>query len=73
MANPMDSVVEKGNLELCKNYRTVGLSSHPSTVMLNVILHRLKPKAKKITAEEQAGFRAGQKHNRTDLQPQNPV
>ena len=31
----------------------------PKQVMLKIILNRLKPQAKKITAEEQAGFRAG--------------
>ena len=35
------------------------LISHSSKVMLKVILNRLKPQAKKIIAEEQAGFRAG--------------
>ena len=33
--------------------------SHPRKVMLKIILRRLKPKAEKIIAEEQAGFRAG--------------
>ncbi|WP_374210037.1 reverse transcriptase domain-containing protein, partial [Thiolapillus sp.] len=33
--------------------------SHPSKVMLKIILNRLKPQAEKIIAEEQAGFRAG--------------
>ena len=36
-----------------------GLISYPSEVVLKTILNRLKPQAKKITAEEQAGFRAG--------------
>ena len=35
------------------------LISHSSKVMLKVILNRLKPQAKEIIAEEQAGFRAG--------------
>ncbi|GFS15762.1 endonuclease-reverse transcriptase [Elysia marginata] len=50
---------KKGNLRLCNNYRTISLISHPSKVMLRVILNRLKPKAGEILAEEQAGFRAG--------------
>ncbi|WP_419624565.1 RNA-directed DNA polymerase, partial [Thiolapillus sp.] len=33
--------------------------SHPSKVMLKIVLNRLKPQAEKIIAEEQAGFRAG--------------
>ena len=54
----------KGNLQLCQNYRTISLISHPSKVMLKVILNRLKPQAENIIAEEQAGFRAG--HSTTE-------
>ena len=50
---------KKGNLQVCQNYRTISLISHPSKVMLKVILNRLKPQAEKIIAEEQAGFREG--------------
>ena len=50
---------KKGDLKLCQNYRTISLISHPSKVMLKVILNRLKPEAEKIIAEEQAGFRPG--------------
>ena len=50
---------KKGKLQQCQNYRTVSLVSHPSKVMLKIILIRLKPQAEKIIAEEQAGFRAG--------------
>ena len=50
---------KKGNLQQCQNYRTTSLISHPSKIMLKVILNRLKPQAEKIIAEEQAGFRAG--------------
>ena len=50
---------KKGNLQLCQNYRTISLISHPSKVMLKTILNRLQPRAEEITAEEQAGFRAG--------------
>ncbi|GFO29502.1 endonuclease-reverse transcriptase [Plakobranchus ocellatus] len=39
---------KKGNLKLCQNYRTISLISHPSKVMLRVILNRLKPEAEKI-------------------------
>ena len=49
---------KKGNLKQCQNYRTISLISHPSKVMLKVILNRLKPQAEKIIAKEQAGFRA---------------
>ena len=50
---------KKGNLQQCQNHRTISLISHPSKVMLKIILNRLKPQAEKIIAEEQAGFRAG--------------
>ncbi|WP_419652868.1 RNA-directed DNA polymerase, partial [Thiolapillus sp.] len=50
---------KKVNLQQCQNYRTISLISHPSKVMLKIILNRLKPQAEKIIAEEQAGFRAG--------------
>ena len=50
---------KKGNLQLCSNYRTISLISHPSKIMLRVILNRLKPQAERIIAEEQAGFRPG--------------
>ena len=50
---------KKGNLQQCQNYRTISHISHPSKVMLKIILNRLKPQAEKIIAEEQAGFRAG--------------
>ena len=50
---------KKGNLQQCQNYRTISLISHPSKVMLKILLSRLKPQEEKIIAEEQAGFRAG--------------
>ena len=53
------TIPKKGNLQLCKNYRTISLISHPSKVMLKIILNRLKPMAENIIAEEQAGFRPG--------------
>ena len=49
---------KKGNLQQCQNYQTISLISHPSRVMLKIILNRLKMQAKKIIAKEQAGFRA---------------
>ena len=50
---------KKGNLQLCQKYRTISLISHPSKVMLKIILNRLQLQAEEIIAEEQAGFRAG--------------
>ncbi|GFO33447.1 hypothetical protein PoB_005995200 [Plakobranchus ocellatus] len=60
----MDTVIghhptQKKKLEMCQNYRTISLISHPTKVMLKVILSRLKPEAGKTIAEEQAGFRPG--------------
>ena len=49
---------KKGNLQLCQNYQTISLISHPNKVTLKVILNRLKPQVEDIIAEEQAGFRA---------------
>ena len=50
---------KKGNLQLCHNYRTISLISHPGKVILKIILNRLQPQSEGIIAEEQAGFRAG--------------
>ena len=50
---------KKGNLQLCQNYCTISLISHPSKIMLRILLNRLKPQAEGIIKEEQAGFRAG--------------
>ena len=51
---------KKGNLKQCQNYRTMmSLMSHPSKIMLRVILNRLKAKAETLLAEEQAGFIPG--------------
>ena len=43
---------KKGNLQQCKNYRTISLICHPSKVLLKVLLNRLKPQAESIIAEE---------------------
>ena len=53
------SLPQKGNRQICQNYRTISLISHPSKVMLKVILNKLKCQAEEIIAEEHAGFRAG--------------
>ena len=50
---------KKGNLQLCQAYRTISLISHPSKVLLKIILNRLQPQAEEIFAEKQACFRAG--------------
>ena len=50
---------KKGNLKKCKNHRTISLISHPSKVLLRIILSRSKPQIKQIIAEERAGFSKG--------------
>ena len=66
MAHPRDPVLvitlpKTGNLQQCQNSRIVSLISHPSKIMLKIILNRLTPQAETIIAEEQAGFRAGRR------------
>ena len=53
------TIPKNGNLKKCNNYRTISLISHPSKVLLQIVLSRLKAQAESIMAEEQAGFRAG--------------
>ena len=50
---------KKGDLQDCSNYRTISLISHPSKVLLKIILNRLKPQIEELLAEEQADFRKG--------------
>ena len=50
---------EISRYSVCNNYRTISLMSHPSKMMLKVLLNRLKPQAEEIIAEERAGFRTG--------------
>ena len=49
---------KKGNLQQCQNYQTISHISHPSKVMLKIILNGLNPQAEKVIGEERAGFRA---------------
>ena len=50
---------KKGNPQQFQNYRTISLISHPSKVIMKIILNILKKQLEKIIAEEQAGFSAG--------------
>jgi len=52
-------IPKKGNAKKCQNHRTISLISHPSKIMLRVMLNRLKNVTEELLAEEQAGFRAG--------------
>ena len=63
---------EKGNLQLCQNYRSIILISHPSKGMLRIILNRLQSQAEEIFSEEQAGFSGNEQH-RTNIQSQDPL
>ena len=47
---------KKDDLTQCQNCRIIGLVSHPSKIMLRVILNRLEPKTVELPAEEQAGL-----------------
>ena len=44
-------------LEQYQHCRTISLISHPSKIMLRVILNRLETQAEELLAEEQAGYR----------------
>ena len=48
---------KKDSLKQCQNYRTISQIGYSSKIMLRVVLNRLKAKAEKLLAEEQAGFR----------------
>ena len=67
------TIPKKGNLQLCNNSRTISLISHGSKVMLKIILNRLKTQAGKHHCRRTGRFPSRQKHNRTDIQPKNPV
>ena len=44
----VNTLPKKGNLQLYQNYRTISLISHPSKVMLKIILNRLQQQAEEI-------------------------
>ena len=53
------TLFKKGDIKRCENYRTISLISHPSKVLIKILLERLKPQIEKILTDEQAGFRSG--------------
>ena len=59
---------QKGNLQLCQNYRPIGLISHSSKVMLKVNLNRFKPQAEKIIAVDSLTLEP-EEAPQTNLQP----
>lgn len=50
---------KKGPKDVCENYRTIALLSHPSKIMLQIISERLKTYLLPEIPEEQAGFMPG--------------
>ena len=46
----------KGNLQLCKNYRIISLTTNPSKVLLKVILNRLHLKQKQLYPKNKQVF-----------------
>ena len=63
---------KKGNLQLCQNYRTISFISHPSKVMLKIILNSLQPEAEEFIAEAQQ-VQSRKEHHRTNIQSQDPL
>ena len=64
MANEVDPIPclplpKKGNLKNCENYRTISLISHPSKIMLKIILKRIQKKISEEINIAQAGFQQG--------------
>ena len=70
MADHMDSIPKKSNLQLCQNYRTISLISHPSKVMLKIIINRLQPQAD--YCRRASRFQSRKEHHRTNIQSQDP-
>jgi len=50
---------KKGVLKQCENYRTVALVSRANTILLRIIMERIRVKSETEIADEQAGFRQG--------------
>lgn len=50
---------KKGSSQKCDNYRTIALISHPSKVMLRILLQRLRSFLDWQIPQEQAGFVSG--------------
>ena len=50
-------IPKKGDPRKFNNYKNISLISHPSKIMLIIILNRLNPIEEYILAEEKAGFR----------------
>lgn len=53
---------KKGNLWKCQNYRIISLISHPSKVMLRVILNRLKKRSQRTLGRRTGRLQTRPKH-----------
>ena len=63
---------KKGNLQLCQNYRTISLISHPSKVMLKIILNRLQAQVWDH-CRRASRFQSRNEHRRTNIQSKDPL
>lgn len=52
-------IPEKGNLQICDNWRGITLLSIPSKIFCRVLLQQIEPVIDNELREEQAGFRKG--------------
>ena len=52
-------IPKKGNAKECSNYRTIGLTSHASKVMLKILQTRLQQYVNRELSDVQARFRKG--------------
>ena len=73
MADHMDSLPsyhtpQKGNLQLCQNYRTISLISHPSKVMLKTPVTSRRDHCRRTCK-----FQSRKEHHRTNIQSQDPL
>ena len=62
------SISKKGNAKECSNYRTIGLISHTSKVMLKILQGRLQQYMNCELRDVQAGFRKGSGSQRSICQ-----
>jgi hypothetical protein len=53
------TLLKKGDLRLCSNYRTIALIPHASKILLRIIQGRLATYIEREISEEQAAFRKG--------------
>ena len=67
------TLLKKGNLQQCQNYRTISLISHPSKVMLKIIPNRLKPQAEEDHRQRTDRLQSRKEYHRADLQPTHSV